>query len=438
MFFNGHRLRAAAGLAHLGILTFAVCLLTNSACTDDAAVGVGQHSYDTEWEVHTVTDLNDASEAIQGTTTALPAQPGWNQLGSTIGIDRARGPSPAFYAGTAYVAYQQYHGSSWDVHVSRFEGAEWVAMGNRLDRDGSQNAEDPSLAVSVDGRMAVAWAERFVSNSSVYAAEWNGSAWNPLGGALDRTDQNEARMPSIIATSQGWVVTFTERGDRYNDIRVVRWTGSSWENLGEAVDVNLEQPASASDAAVGDDGTIYISWSEQDGNSSNVHVARWEDGSWVHMGEALDRNLSVNASKSRITVAAAPAVLWREKTLTSGYFYCSRWTGTDWESVGNRVANGVTQNGFAGEARWLSDGSLLAFTTTGDEAVLTARHFTDGSWQISEASGSFLSPSFNLAITPTDNGTLVAYDHATGSSPPSTLVRVQHWVQPGPASVVNR
>jgi len=242
----------------------------------------------------------------------------------------------------------------------------------------------------------------------------------------------------MIATSQGWVVAFAERGDQYTDIRVVRWTGSSWENLGGAVDVDVEQPAAAPDLAVGDDGTVHVSWSEQDGNSNNVHVARWADGTWMHLGGALDRNLSVNAAVGRITVAAAPAVLWREKTLTSGYFYCSRWTGTDWESVGDRVADGVTQNGFVGDVRWLSDGSLLAFTTTGDEALLTVRHFTEGSWQVSEASGSFLSPSFNLAIAPTDSGTLVAYEHGIGGSPPSTLVRVQHWVQPGPASVVYR
>ena len=71
-------------------------------------------------------------------------------------------------------------------------------------------------------------------------------------------------------------------------VRVARLEGSDWKQLGGTLNVNSGRSATAPSLAV-NEGTLWITWLEEDQNGSEVvRVARRQGSSWVRIGGPVD------------------------------------------------------------------------------------------------------------------------------------------------------
>ncbi len=61
------------------------------------------------------------------------------------------------------------------------QSVSWQILGKALDTEQSNDAGDASIALGLDGNPVVAWAE--VGN--IYVKRWLGASWQNLGEALD-------------------------------------------------------------------------------------------------------------------------------------------------------------------------------------------------------------------------------------------------------------
>ncbi|MBL8951899.1 MAG: exo-alpha-sialidase [Myxococcaceae bacterium] len=174
-----------------------------------------------------------------------------------------------------------------EVHVARWSGAAWVALGGKLNDGPAVSA--PSLTTETGGNLVVAWEENAgADGSNVYAARLPPSTttWERLNGGdpFDTTVAESASAPCVRLGYPGelviaWSETLAAGGSR---IVVKKSMGNSWVNA--ATDEGpprsgTETATSPRLAFVGPrlTPTLTVAWVQ---NGTSVRVAE-RQGAWL-------------------------------------------------------------------------------------------------------------------------------------------------------------
>lgn len=186
-------------------------------------------------------------------------------------------------AGDPFVAFRE--GTS--IRVMRSDGTTWTAIGGAVNTTPSESGT-PALDLDAAGQPVVAWPEGPFANSDVRVAQWNGSAWLPLGAdPVDDLRSNHARMPDIDIGPNGPVVAWIE-GDR---VIVKRWAGTGWVGFGGA---NVDGPSNSDvvsipSVAVDVNGNAYVAWTEfLSTERQAIRVARGSATGWNTLGPEVN------------------------------------------------------------------------------------------------------------------------------------------------------
>lgn len=142
-----------------------------------------------------------------------------------------------------------------------------------------------------------------------YLAWWNGTAW----AAVNDTALNNLVWALTFSNDDILYISgsFTDLGGSNGDY-IVRFTGSSFENLGTGLD------GLGRDIAIAPDGTVYVvgDFSEAGGIILTDRMAKWNGASWAH----LDVNLpgAITASYA-IAIGDADPVIDRNYDIWLGF-----------------------------------------------------------------------------------------------------------------------
>ncbi len=205
----------------------------------------------------------------------------WEDLGTLGAFPGTTTPSEAPVSqldrdGFPVVAWLE-QGDSMEesIHVRRWNGSNWEPYGGALSADaGRTDVRVVSLRLDLGGRPMVTW----VQAGKTYMRRWNVSSWAPLGGALhagqnvmttfsSAVDMDAAGSPVVASVA-------TVNGDASTHLLVQRWDGEQWVSLGGALSAN---PGRTSvnyifSLARDRDGYPVLAWSEFDGSASSVYV----------------------------------------------------------------------------------------------------------------------------------------------------------------------
>ncbi|MBX3726486.1 MAG: hypothetical protein KF823_11300 [Xanthomonadales bacterium] len=204
---------------------------------------------------------------------------------------------------------------------------------------------------------------------------WNGSGWAPLGaGAAGAFDLPYVRA---LVVHEGQLVAggvFSSIGGQ-SAMKVARWNGSAWSPLGTGLGIAI--PTQYVAALAVHEGQLIAggNFSHSGATAGFQSVARWTGDSWQPLGQPGGRisSLLVDAEGSLIaagTLLAAGAPVHQVK----------RWTGSQWAALAPD-----DQTGFDApvEALALHDGGLVAggsFTTFGSDEVRAVAHWNGSGW----------------------------------------------------------
>ena len=315
----------------------------------------------------------------------------FKQFGGQLNINSGAEPSMALdREGNPVVVWQEDDGTSFNIYVERWDGNNWVLLGDALDVDFNQNASYPSLALDSSDNLVVSWVEdTSIISSSIYVKRWNGSNWEHIGGVLNVNPNTiAAKRPSLALDSSGnptvsWeecVTTFLFGCSDFN-LYVKRWNSGSWAQVGGELDINTIQSVyeRSPSLALDSSGNPVVSWTEYDGTSDNIYVKRWNGSSWVQLGGILDANANTNQAAFSPSLAldssGNPVVSWYESDGTSGYpfnIYVKRWNGSSWVQLGDILDVNTNQS---------SENPSLALDSAGNPVVSWSEY--DGtSWNI--------------------------------------------------------
>lgn len=246
----------------------------------------------------------------------------WTRLAGTPGgalTPLAPSAQPALALdsqGAAVIAWVQVTAGGNDVRVARYDsaGGQWVQLGGVLDADlgaGSSDAVQPELVLDANDRPVVAW----LQGGSVHVKRWDGAAWVAVGAGVGIN----ANAVKLVLDLGGRPHLLLRTGSgAAAQLFAYREAGGSWTALGAALNAPLAAPRDALqffDLVIDVDGSPLALWSE--GVAPHTVLAkRWRNGSWQALPNAVDfednhaiTGLAVARSAQAALLTPTPPVL---------------------------------------------------------------------------------------------------------------------------------
>ena len=289
----------------------------------------------------------------------------------SIGVDRDGNPIVTWQDGTT---------GNGDVHVRRWNGVEWVQMGEgSASGGGVSNTPSQSLMPRIGSALGsqpvLVWREYpdplgAFPNCEIYVRRWDGSEWAELGagsasdgGVSDNESYSDSPAVALDANGSPVVVwsdgywpkpetgIWPEPGTSIFEIFAKRWDGETWVEMGEhsASDGGISSNGPNSHApriACSPDGRVFVGWNDWSAGYGQVYIRAWNGSEWNEIGDHSASNGGISDSTTPsspygivIDPGGNPIVAWQEAFGDRREVYVLRWNGTDWVEVGEGSAS---------------------------------------------------------------------------------------------------
>jgi hypothetical protein len=312
----------------------------------------------------------------------------WTQLGQDINGEAASdsGTSVSLSADGTIVAigapYNDRNGSdSGHVRVYKWNGTIWTQLGSDIDGEAANNYSGTSVSLSADGTI-VAIGAHYNGGNGIYSYtghvrvyKWNGTIWTQLGEDINGEANFDFSGKSVSLSADGTIVAIgapdnDENGSGSGHVRVYKWNGTIWTQLGEDINGEAASDSSGRSVSLSADGTIVaIGAPNNDGNGSNsghVRVYKWNGTIWTQLGQDINGEAANDYSGTSVSLSADGTIIaigapYNDGNGTSsGHVRVYKWNGTIWTQLGQDI-NGEAVNDYSGTSVSLSaDGTIVA------------------------------------------------------------------------------
>jgi hypothetical protein len=270
------------------------------------------------------------------------------------------------------------------------------------DKSSSVNLSKPVLVVFSEAIKAST-----ITDESVILKGKDGSL---LGKTLTLSDdkktltivyKNLAKNPGTVTITLATTIT-DEAG---NALAATSWsyTTPTWLSLSDALDVDKKNFTFEPSVATDKNGNIVIAWYEQDASSQNhIYVKRWNGSTWEQLGSALNTAADSSADYPSLAIdnQNRPVLAWHEFTTSSSIIALKIWTGTVWEQVGGGHGGTtvvVDDGEFPSLALMPDNTPVVAYAKNGDIFV---RLWDGSSWVTWDAAGALDDIATQIASKP--------------------------------------
>ena len=193
--------------------------------------------------------------------------------------------------------------------IQQWDGEAW----HRLELPRAANeltGPHPSYEVaSRDGVLLARWFEKNTTTgmSFLRVATYTGTKWEHLPVPYETPAQSP--HATMVLAPQGRPILAIEGSTASHQpaVRVIRWTGTAWQTLGELRNGNpASQTPPAELALATDDTRVVVSWVEVTGGleprHNYIHVRAFENGEWVPVGEPIPFRATLTLSDITLSI----------------------------------------------------------------------------------------------------------------------------------------
>jgi hypothetical protein len=204
------------------------------------------------------------------------------------------------------------------VKIYEWDGTEWMQLGMDIDGENSLDLLGTAVSLSGNGDRVAIGAQRNDSNGldagHVRVYDWDGEDWLQLGFNIDGETAFDECGVSVSLSADGDKVAV---GAHQNDgnglsstghVRVFKWNGTGWEQLGADIDGEAESDLSGGSISLSaDGGRVVIGAHRNDGNgldAGHVRLYDWNGSSWEQIGMDIDGEAGADLSGRAVSLTS--------------------------------------------------------------------------------------------------------------------------------------
>ena len=252
----------------------------------------------------------------------------------------------------------------------------WTQLGSDIDGEAADDFSGGAVSLSNDGSTVAIGAYGNDDNGNmaghVRVFKWNGSDWPQLGSDIDGKSDDALSGYSVSLSGDGNTVAIG--APYYNDgntgyVQVHRMIGSDWAQVGSDIEGEKANDFLGRSVSLSNDGnTVAIGTSYNDESlAGRVQVFELNGSVWAQRGSNIYGKLasdmlgwSVSLSGDGSTIAVGAPFNGNKKVRKPGHVEVFEWSGSDWVQLGSNI-DGEFDADFFGQSVSLSnDGSTLA------------------------------------------------------------------------------
>lgn len=195
--------------------------------------------------------------------------------------------------------------------------AQTIQLGLDINGESGGDQSGSSIAISDDGHVVAIGATKNDGNGSssghVRVHRFDGNSWSQLGGDIDGESNSDESGKSVALNKRGNIVAIgahLNRGSRFGftkgHVRVYQFDGTSWTQLGGDINGESNGDWSGWSVSLSDDGyTVAIGAVLNDGggqNSGHVRVYRFNGSGWSRIGADIDGQSASSFSGTSVSL----------------------------------------------------------------------------------------------------------------------------------------
>ncbi|MCY0997876.1 Ig-like domain-containing protein [Myxococcus sp. MISCRS1] len=189
------------------------------------------------------------------------------------------------------VGYIDLASTTQEPSVARWDGQAWQLLPPlRAENARSRPARNLTVAAK-QGELVAAWDERDEKTGiyQLHVASHEETGWRHLGEPYD-TQARYVRFTMAVDPSGRHVIAWEGMPTETDkEVRVIRWNGTQWLPLGEALSANPAPGSWSHEPAIALDDEVLVSWLEAsaDTGATHLHVRTYLAGGWTPVGASI-------------------------------------------------------------------------------------------------------------------------------------------------------
>ncbi|KAL1524056.1 hypothetical protein AB1Y20_018967 [Prymnesium parvum] len=312
---------------------------------------------------------------------------------------------------------------SGHVRVFKYSGSSWSQLGADIDAEAAGDASGQSISLSSDGTIVAIGAQFNIGAGSrpghVRVYKYSGSSWSQLGADIDGEaagDRSGAGPAAVSLSSDGTIVAI---GADYNDgaapdaghVRVFKYSGSSWSQLGADIDGEAAGDWSGHAVSLSSDGTIVAIGAQL--TLLGADIDGEAAGDWSGHAVSLSSDGTIVAIGAYRNGGTGPY---------AGHVRVYKYSGSSWSQLGADI-DGEAAGDWSGHAVSLSsDGTIVAIGAILNDGAGHVRvyRYSGSSWSQlgADIDGEAAGDWYGHAVSLSSDGRIVAisapFDDGTG------------------------
>jgi len=191
-----------------------------------------------------------------------------------------------------------------NVTIFNWNGTAWIQKGNNIN-----TGVGLMSSLSMPDANTVAYGRSTGGNGNTYVYSWNGTAWIQKGSAISGENFSDQSGRSIsMANANSIAIGAPNNSDNGTDaghVRVYDWNGTTWMQRGADIDGEAANDKSGTSVSMADPNTVAIGAEQNDGNGTDaghVRVYKWNGNSWIQLGNDIDGEAAFDRSGKDIVM----------------------------------------------------------------------------------------------------------------------------------------
>ena len=257
------------------------------------------------------------------------------------------------------------------VRVFRYENADWVQIGASLNGDQPGDRAGSTVSLSADGqRLAFGIPLSNLGGTrsgQTRLLEFDGTDWQSLGSPIAGSESFAASGSAVSLSDDGSTVAIGQTNTT-TDVRVFRFDGAAWNQLGSNIAAEaIRGTLAAQTLSLSFDGSVLAIGTERDNSvgtdAGQVRILQFDGSTWVQLGSAINGDDAFDSAGNSVSLSddGRTVLIGSPYHLSpTGQARVFRFDGADWRRIGLDIDAEAQGEGVGTSVSLSGDGSLIA------------------------------------------------------------------------------